>query len=127
VQIRSHAQKYLIKICKKYKIKLSTKKINNKDSKQLKVSENEIVENSNIAEMNNYGKNIIRLFNYYHRELAVLKDEILSNAIGETIKKTNIKLHTIKNDSINLNLNEADEDYSIQEEKVNEFLKNKNK
>ena len=54
------------------------------------------MENSNIAEMNDYDKNIIRLFNYYHRELAVLKDEILSNAIGETIKKTNIKLHTIK-------------------------------
>lgn len=74
--------------------------------------------------MNDYDKNIIRLFNYYHREWEGLKDEKLSNAISETIKKSDIKFHTIKDDSINLDINKSYEHNNYNEEyNIKEILK----
>jgi SHAQKYF class myb-like DNA-binding protein len=72
-QIRSHAQKYLIKICRKYSIKLSKKKFSNRLSKHLDITKMPYKGKSNISNMSIYEKNILEMFNYYNRE--VIHDE----------------------------------------------------
>lgn len=72
-QIRSHAQKYLIKICRKYSIKLTKKKFSNRLSKHLDITKMPYKGKSNISNMSIYEKNILEMFNYYNRE--VIHDE----------------------------------------------------
>ena len=67
-QIRSHAQKYLIRLCGKYSIKLSKKKFalstSNKDIATVPCKKR-----LNISKMDIYEKNIFEMFNYYNREI----------------------------------------------------------
>ena len=72
-QIRSHAQKYLIKICRKYSIKLTKKKFSNKLSKHLDITKIPYKGKTYISKMSIYDKNILEMFNYYNRE--VLQDQ----------------------------------------------------
>lgn len=83
VQIRSHAQKYLIKLCKKYHIKLSKKKFKNKDSKHLDTNGATISKYIDVREMNDYDKNIFQIFKYYHREWKGVKDDNLTRILDE--------------------------------------------
>ena len=69
VQIRSHAQKYLIKICKNYSIKLSKKKFLNKKSTHLEWSEKDKVKHKlDPSQMDQYDRNIVNMFKYYDRD-----------------------------------------------------------
>ena len=87
-QIRSHAQKYLIKICRKYSIKLTKKKFSNRLSKHLDITKMPYKGKSNISNMSIYEKNILEMFNYYNRE--VIHDE------NNTENKNNIDNNQIK-------------------------------
>ena len=77
-QIRSHAQKYLIKICRKYSIKLTKKKFSNRLSKHLDITKLPYKGKTNISNMSIYEKNILEMFNYYNREL-IQDDKYYSN------------------------------------------------
>ncbi len=79
MQIRSHAQKYLIKLCKKYSIILSTKKFKNRESKHLNF---EIESKSDITQMNKYDRKILDLFKYYNREY-LLVNKYFTDSIKE--------------------------------------------
>jgi len=97
----------LIKLCKKYKIKLSAKKFKNKDYKHLsRTNEKFSDKNLTFLEMNEMDKNILKLFNYYQRDLEGLGEDKLKNWLDEDSKNTKIKFHTIKNEDLNLNLND---------------------
>ena len=70
-QIRSHAQKYLIKICRKYEIKLSQKKFLKTKSKHLELaySKSKKYKKTGLSSMNKYERNIYEMFNYYKRDI----------------------------------------------------------
>ncbi len=67
-QIRSHAQKFLLKLCKKYSIKLKTKKFQNKESKHLDSVNKASKTRMNISLMSKEERNIFDMFKYYQRE-----------------------------------------------------------
>ena len=90
-QIRSHAQKYLIKICRKYSIRLSKKKFSNRQSKHLDITKIPYKGKSNISNMSIYEKNILEMFNYYNRE--VLKDETTPGSDNNEEQIKNIQLY----------------------------------
>ena len=103
-QIRSHAQKYLIKICRKYSIKLSKKKFSNRLSKHLDITKIPYKGKTNISNMSIYEKNILEMFNYYNRE--VLQDETnldINNKINLQNKIDNIKQFNDNNINVNIN------------------------
>ena len=83
-QIRSHAQKYLIKICRKYSIKLTKKKFSNRLSKHLDITKLPYKGKTNISNMSIYEKNILEMFNYYNREL-IQDDKYYSNNNSQCI------------------------------------------
>ena len=90
-QIRSHAQKYFIKICRKYSIRLSKKKFSNRQSKHLDITKIPYKGKSNISNMSIYEKNILEMFNYYNRE--VLKDETTPGSDNNEEQIKNIQLY----------------------------------
>lgn len=75
-QIRSHAQKYLIKLCRKYSIKLNKKKFKNKKSLHLQWNEKEDKTGKNkkldISQMSKYDLNILNMFRYYDRDYSTV-------------------------------------------------------
>jgi SHAQKYF class myb-like DNA-binding protein len=75
-QIRSHAQKFLIKICRKYEIKLSQKKFLKAKSKHLEPSfrKRKKFKKTGIANMNKYERNIFEMFNYYKRDISSINN-----------------------------------------------------
>ena len=73
-QIRSHAQKYLIRLCGKYSIKLSKKKFALSNSNQDIVTV-PCKKRLSISKMNIYEKNIFEMFNYYNREIISEENE----------------------------------------------------
>jgi SHAQKYF class myb-like DNA-binding protein len=64
-QIRSHAQKYIIKLCKKYQIKIKSKKFRNLK----KIPEQKLKRRKTLplSEMSARDKQILNIFNYYSR------------------------------------------------------------
>ena len=103
-QIRSHAQKYLIKICRKYSIKLSKKKFSNRLSKHLDITKIPYKGKTNISNMSIYEKNILEMFNYYNREI-LREEEPLIDSNNNENQVTNIKPFNNYDNSINYNLN----------------------
>ena len=108
-QIRSHAQKYLIKICRKYSIRLSKKKFSNRQSKHLDITKIPYKGKSNISNMSIYEKNILEMFNYYNRE--VLKDETTPGSDNNEEQIKNIQLYN--NYNIPSNNNKFDTSFNI--------------
>ena len=110
-QIRSHAQKYLIKLCRKYSIKLSKKKFSNKLSKHLDITKLPYKGKANISNMSIYEKNILEMFNYYNREILIDEQTNLNidNNIDslKKIDNDNKDFH-VNNININENLNNND-------------------
>ena len=100
-QIRSHAQKYLIKICRKYSIKLSKKKFCNRLSKHLDITKIPYKGKSNISNMSIYEKNILEMFNYYNREV-IIDDNSSTNNTED--KSKNIQLFNKLDASSNNNI-----------------------
>ena len=107
-QIRSHAQKYLIKICRKYSIKLTKKKFSNRLSKHLDITKIPYKGKTNISNMSIYEKNILEMFSYYNRE--VMNDEkLLTNIINnepqfkkiEGFDKNENSINTDKKSNVN--------------------------
>ena len=96
-QIRSHAQKYLIKICRRYSIKLSKKKFSNRLSKHLDITKIPYKGKKNISNMSIYEKNILEMFNYYNRE--VIDDDKVP------MEKNNSKSHLKKIEEVDNNEN----------------------
>lgn len=88
-QIRSHAQKYLIKICRKYSIKLSKKKFSNRLSKHLDITKMPYKGKCNISNMSIYEKNILEMFNYYNREV-IQDDKIMDSNNINNIQLDNL-------------------------------------
>ena len=88
-QIRSHAQKYLIKICRKYSIKLSKKKFSNKLSKHLDITKIPYKGKTNISNMSIYEKNILDMFNYYNRE--IMNDDLCCGSFRGRYKDTDLR------------------------------------
>ena len=103
-QIRSHAQKYLIKICRKYSIKLSKKKFSNRLSKHLDITKIPYKGKTNISNMSIYEKNILEMFNYYNREI-LREEEPLIDSNNNENQVTNIKPFNNYDNSLNYNLN----------------------
>ena len=89
-QIRSHAQKYLIKICRKYSIKLTKKKFSNRLSKHLDITKLPYKGKTNISNMSIYEKNILEMFNYYNREL-IQDDKYYANNNSQSINMPGFK------------------------------------
>ena len=81
-QIRSHAQKYLIKLCRKYSIKLFTKKFPNKISKHLNTTKISKNGKENYSKMSIYDKNILDMFKYYNREFTEPSPENSLNTVS---------------------------------------------
>ena len=81
-QIRSHAQKFLIKICRKYEIKLSQKKFLKAKSKHLEPSykKRKKFKKTGIANMNKYERNIYDMFNYYKRDISSINNNNSNNS-----------------------------------------------
>ena len=102
-QIRSHAQKYLIKICRKYSIKLSKKKFSNRLSKHLDITKIPYKGKTNISNMSIYEKNILEMFNYYNREI-LREEEPLIDINNNENQVTNIKPFNNYDNSLNYNL-----------------------
>ena len=102
-QIRSHAQKYLIKICRKYSIKLSKKKFSNRLSKHLDITKIPYKGKTNISNMSIYEKNILEMFNYYNREILRDEENLIENNSNEN-QINNIKPFKNYENSINYNL-----------------------
>ena len=135
-QIRSHAQKYLIKICRKYSIKLSKKKFSNRLSKHLDITKMPYKGKSNISNMSIYEKNILEMFNYYNRELIQdEKNKESSNnfninqfnykyGFGNFNNSTNINNININIPRNPININNLN--YSINLENNKNILENKN-
>ena len=139
-QIRSHAQKYLIKICRKYSIKLSKKKFSNKLSRHLDITKLPYKGKANIANISIYEKNILEMFNYYNREM--LNDtpvnenneekinNHLNNSICESSNKTMISQNPLNINSLNILGNLEDDKKLISKNNnleknvdINEYLK----
>ena len=110
-QIRSHAQKYLIKICRKYSIKLSKKKFSNRLSKHLDITKMPYKGKTNIANMSIYEKNILEMFNYYNRE--ILKDGNTPVNDNNEEKINNIQLKNSFNESSNNNIKLPQNSFNI--------------
>ena len=110
-QIRSHAQKYLIKICRKYSIKLSKKKFSNRLSKHLDITKMPYKGKTNISNMSIYEKNILEMFNYYNRE--ILKDG--NNTVNDNNEEkiNNIQLKNSFNESSNNNIKFPQNSFNI--------------
>lgn len=89
-QIRSHAQKYLIKICRKYSIKLTKKKFSNRLSKHLDITKLPYKGKTNISNMSIYEKNILEMFNYYNREL-IQDDKYYANNDSQCVNMSGFK------------------------------------
>jgi len=135
-QIRSHAQKFLIKICRKYSIKLSKKKFSNRLSKHLDITKMPYKGKCNISDMSIYEKNILEMFNYYNREV-IHEDKIMDNNNINNIQLDNLtgfgnfsNPANINNININIpqnsiNLNNLNN--SINLEKNNNILDKDNK
>jgi hypothetical protein len=101
VQIRSHAQKYLIKICKMYDIKLSKKKFLNKKSSHLDLSEKDkLREKLNPQNMNKYDRNILNMFKYYDRNYPNHVDSISIPNKNPTDENENTHLNNTKKESL---------------------------
>lgn len=64
-QIRSHAQKYIIKLCRKYNLRIKSKKFHKKYPNLLKLKTKSSKKINKITQADEY---ILELFNYYHRE-----------------------------------------------------------
>ena len=105
-QIRSHAQKYLIKLCKKYSIKLYQKKFSNKPSKHLNSTRNPCKNKLNIDKMNIYEKNILNVFSYYNREISNNEDD-KNNAVKNNINNFNNLITKENSHNFKENINEA--------------------
>ena len=110
-QIRSHAQKYLIKICRKYSIKLSKKKFSNRLSKHLDITKMPYKGKTNISNMSIYEKNILEMFNYYNRE--ILKDGNTPVNDNNEEKINNIQLKNSFNESSNNNIKFPQNSFNI--------------
>ena len=130
-QIRSHAQKYLIKLCRKYSIKLSKKKFSNKLSKHLDITKLPYKGKTNISNMSIYEKNILEMFNYYNRE--IITDEQNNLNTDNIIYSQNIidngkKDFHVNNNDINNNLNILNNnDNLVTKESINNILEKGNK
>ena len=128
-QIRSHAQKYLIKLCRKYSIKLSKKKFSNKLSKHLDITKLPYKGKTNISNMSIYEKNILEMFNYYNRE--IITDEQNNLNTDNIIYSQNIidngkKDFHVNNNDINNNLNILNNnDNLVTKESINNILEKK--
>jgi hypothetical protein len=86
VQIRSHAQKYIIKLCKKYSIKLNKKKFKNKKSVHLEWNEkDENQKKLDINKMNKYDRNILKMFSYYDRDYSTANSGSTALVMGEDL------------------------------------------
>ena len=109
-QIRSHAQKYLIKICRKYSIKLSKKKFSNRLSKHLDITKMPYKGKTNISNMSIYEKNILEMFNYYKREI-MQDDKILLDNNNNEFNNLNSRFGEFNN-SNNINMNHNDINFS---------------
>lgn len=130
-QIRSHAQKYLIKLCRKYSIKLTKKKFSNKLSKHLDITKLPYKGKTNISNMSIYEKNIFEMFNYYNREIITDEQNNL-NAYNNTDLQNKIDIGNkdfhVNNNDINDNLNTLNNnDNPVTKESINNILENKKK
>jgi hypothetical protein len=68
-QIRSHAQKFIIKLCKKYQIKIKSKKFKKKFSKHLNYfNKQRGFKEGRSAVIDSLEKKLLDTFNYYNRE-----------------------------------------------------------
>ncbi len=68
-QIRSHAQKYIIKLCKKYRIKIKSKKFKKKSPRHLDyVNRQKCPKPENSNGIGSLEKKLLDTFNYYNRE-----------------------------------------------------------
>lgn len=106
VQIRSHAQKYLIKICKNYSIKLSKKKFLNKKSSHLEWSDKDKIKKKfNPSEMDEYDKNILKMFKYYDRDYQTLPNIIDKQQYHETTPNLQLDIKQKTNEDENLHNN----------------------
>ena len=118
-QIRSHAQKFIIKLCKKYQIKIKSKKFKTKQSKHLNfVYKKKIV---NPRPIDPEDLKFLDIFNYYKREVKIFLIEkhhknheynncpLKMNNIQKEIKNSINVLYISKNmkfpDEKNFNLN----------------------
>lgn len=93
-QIRSHAQKFLIKICRKYEIKLSQKKFLKTKSKHLELaySKSKKYKKTGLASMNKYERNIYEMFNYYKRDITTNNNN--NNNTGHKNSNSNCNITT---------------------------------
>jgi hypothetical protein len=65
----------LIKLCKKYSIRLNKKKFKNKKSLHLQwTDKEEDIKKLNFTEMNDYDRNILNIFKYYDRDYPSLQE-----------------------------------------------------
>lgn len=131
-QIRSHAQKYLIKLSKKYRVKLSQKKFSKPTAKHLDLNTTNSNQIDDISKMNKYDINIFDMFKYYNRDFNI-KTEDSTNVedinIGDQIEKRKYSgedsLEIKETPSINLhdvNINNTDS-IMEQSENYNKFNK----
>ena len=105
-QIRSHAQKYLIKLSRKYSIKLSQKKFTHKKSKHLLcsyLSGKKSEEKLDASKMDKYDKTIFEIFNYYNRDFYMSN---LSNTSSSSIMEDNNNNSILNNNNGINNFNE---------------------
>jgi hypothetical protein len=72
-QIRSHAQKYIIKLCNKYQIRLKSKKFRKRYPNQLETLKKK--KSGNTFEMDKVDKELLNIFNYYIRVYKPFKIE----------------------------------------------------
>jgi len=120
VQIRTHAQKYLLKLCKKYSIRLKTKKFKNRISQHL----NFLSGKCNISSMSKYDKNIFDIFKYYDRELLKPSEEEPrpSNIIAICLEETKPK----EAENISENQSTVEKEKMMQTDRVEVSETNKN-
>lgn len=97
-QIRSHAQKFIIKLCKKYQIKIKSKKFRGRDSKHLNFVYKKKVVNPRPVEAED--QKFLDLFNYYKREQKIFIIEKIHNNHDSTncpFKLRKLKRHDLSN------------------------------
>jgi len=121
-QIRSHAQKYLIKICRKYSIKLTKKKFSNRLSKHLDITKLPYKGKTNISNMSIYEKNILEMFNYYNREL-IQDDKYYANNDSQCVNMPGFKEY---NSMSSLPIYANHMNNSVQGDLVEKEIKNEN-
>ena len=115
-QIRSHAQKYLIRLCGKYSVKLSKKKFALSNSNQ-DIATVSYKKRLNISKMNIYERNIFEMFNYYNRE--IINEDTENQGQKSNINKNNDNL------SLNHSLDFTKNHFNINPEiNLNEKLSN---